>query len=48
MSILFGIVFLLSGLALSVFLGIVLYRDPEKERRPHGAALRTEKDPKTA
>lgn len=35
MSILFGFVFLLVGLALAVLLGIVLYREPKKETRPH-------------
>jgi len=48
MSIFFGIVFLLGGLALAVLLGIVLYREPKKEHQSHGAVLRTEKDPKTA
>jgi hypothetical protein len=48
MNIFFGIVFLLGGLALAVLLGIALYRDPKKELQPHGAVLRTEKDPKTA
>lgn len=31
MSIFFGILFMLGGLALAVLLGIVLYRDPKKE-----------------
>jgi hypothetical protein len=30
MHIVFGILFLLAGLALAVFLGIALYREPEK------------------
>jgi hypothetical protein len=34
MSIFFGILFMLGGLALAVLLGIVLYRDPKKEARP--------------
>jgi len=34
MSIFFGIVFMLGGLALAVFWGVVLYRDPKREVRP--------------
>ncbi len=48
MSILFGIVFLLGGLALAVLLGIVLYRDPKKEIRPHINSLATGKDSEAA
>jgi hypothetical protein len=48
MSILFGIVFLLGGLALAVFLGIVLYRDPKREVRPHANRIATEKGPEAA
>jgi hypothetical protein len=48
MSMIFGILFILAGLALAVFLGIVLYREPEKKLQPHEAVLRTGKDPKTA
>ena len=47
MSILFGIIFMLVGLALAVLLGIVLYRDPKKELRPQGVVLGTGKDPET-
>jgi hypothetical protein len=43
MSILFGILFILAGLTLAVFLGIVLYRDPKKELQPQGTILRPEK-----
>ena len=43
MNILFGIIFLLGGLALAVILGVVLYRDPKREVRPRGNILRTEK-----
>jgi hypothetical protein len=46
MSILFGIVFLLFGLALAVLLGIVLYRDPQRDVQPLGTVLKAEKDPK--
>ena len=48
MSILFGIFFLLGGLGLAVFLGIVLYRDPKRDVRPHENILRTEKKPEAA
>ena len=48
MSIFLGIVFLLGGLALAVMLGIVLYRDPKREVRPHENILRTEKGYKAA
>lgn len=48
MSIFLGIVFLLGGLALAVMLGIVLYRDPKREVRPHENTLRTEKKPEAA
>jgi hypothetical protein len=48
MSIFFGLVFLLLGLALAVLLGIVLYREPKKEPRIHGTVLSAGKDPETA
>jgi hypothetical protein len=48
MNILFGIIFLLGGLALAVFLGVVLYRDPKREVRPRGNIFRTEKGHKAA
>jgi len=48
MNLLFGIFFLLGGLALAVSLGIVLYRDPKREVRPHENILRTEKKPEAA
>lgn len=48
MSIFFGIAFLLGGLALAVFLGTVLYRDPKREVRPRENILRTEKKPEAA
>jgi hypothetical protein len=41
MSILFGVVFLIGGLALAVFLGIVLYREPKKEVRVQADIRRT-------
>jgi hypothetical protein len=47
MDILFGVVFLLFGLALAVLLGIVLYRDPQKEIQPH-VSLANGKDPEAA
>jgi len=46
MSIFFGLVFLLVGLALAVLLGIVLYRDPHKDVQPLGTVLKAEKDPR--
>jgi len=46
MSILLGIVFLLLGLALAVLLGIVLYRDPQRDVQTLRTALKPEKDPK--
>jgi hypothetical protein len=46
MSIFFGLVFLLVGLALAVLLGIVLYRDPQKNAQALGTILKAEKDPK--
>jgi hypothetical protein len=48
MSIFLGLVFLLAGLALAVFLGITLYRDPEKDVQAHGTVLKAEKDPEAA
>jgi hypothetical protein len=48
MSIFFGVLFMLAGLALAVLLGIVLYRDPKKEIRPHAAALSAPEKPKAA
>jgi hypothetical protein len=48
MSILFGIVFMLGGLALAVLLGIVLYRDPKKAVQLQGSILRAGKDPEAA
>ena len=48
MSILLGLVFLLVGLALAVFLGIALYRDPKKDVQAHGTVLKAEKDPEAA
>ena len=48
MSIFFGVLFMLAGLALAVLLGIVLYRDPKKEIRPHAAALSAHEKPKAA
>jgi len=48
MSILFGIGFCLVGLALAVMLGLVLYREPKREPRPHGSALKATKDLETA
>jgi hypothetical protein len=48
MSMLFGIVCLLVGLALAVLLGIVLYRDPKKELRPQTAALKAPQKPEAA
>jgi len=47
MSILLGIVFLLGGLALAVFLGIVLYRAPQKDVQSHDR-IRAEKRPEAA
>jgi hypothetical protein len=48
MSILFGIVFLLGGLGLAVFLGIVLYRDPKRDLRPHENRIESVKRPEAA
>jgi hypothetical protein len=48
MSILLGIVFLLGGLALAVFLGIVLYRDPKKDVQPGINRIGAEKTPEAA
>jgi hypothetical protein len=48
MNILFGIVFLLGGLALAVFLGIILYRDPQKNVQPHVKRIGDEKGPQAA
>jgi hypothetical protein len=48
MSILFGIVFIVVGLALAVLVGIVLYREPKKELQTHGSILKIEKDPQAA
>jgi hypothetical protein len=48
MSILLGLVFLLAGLALAVFLGIALYRDPKKDVQALGTALKAGKDPEAA
>lgn len=48
MSIFFGVLFMLAGLALAVLLGIALYRDPKKEIQPHAAALSAPEKPKAA
>jgi hypothetical protein len=48
MSIFLGIVFLLGGLALAVFLGIILYRDPPKYVQPHLERIGDEKSPQAA
>lgn len=48
MSIFFGIVFCLVGLALAVLLGLYLYREPKKELRPHASPLKVQKDLETA
>ncbi len=48
MSILLGLVFLLAGLALAVFLGIALYQDPKKDVQALRTVLKAEKDPGAA
>jgi hypothetical protein len=48
MSIFFGVLFMLAGLALAVLLGIVLYRDPSNELRPQEAAPSAPEKPKAA
>jgi len=48
MSMWIGVLFLLCGFSLAVLLGIVLYRDPKREVRPHENILRTEKKPEAA
>lgn len=48
MSIFFGIVFLLGGLALAVFLGIILYRDPKKDDQLHVDRTSTKNSPEAA
>jgi hypothetical protein len=41
MNLLFGVLFLMGGLALAVFLGIVLYREPKMEVRVQADILKT-------
>jgi hypothetical protein len=48
MNLLFGALFLLGGLALAVFLGIVLYREPKKEVRLQADILKTERSTEAA
>jgi hypothetical protein len=48
MSIFFGIVFLVVGLALAVMLGIVLYRDPKNDAQTVRTSAELGKSPETA
>jgi hypothetical protein len=48
MNILFGIIFLLGGLALAVFLGIILYRDPQEDVQPRVKRIGDEKGPQAS
>ncbi len=48
MSWFFGVIFCLLGLALAVFLGLVLYREPKKELQTSGNVLKTGKNLKAA
>jgi hypothetical protein len=48
MSIFFGIVFMVVGLALAVMLGIVLYRDPKNNSQTVPISAELGKNPETA
>lgn len=48
MNIAFGVLFMLGGLALAVLLGIVLYRDPKKERQTARTTVGVQRNPETA
>jgi hypothetical protein len=48
MSWFFAIIFMLAGLALAVFLGLYLYRDPQKELKPRQSVLHNERNSETA